>query len=38
MNHDVRGDPSALDAAWMTDALEEAGVARGATVNELECA
>ena len=37
MNHDVRGDPSAIDAAWMTEALEEAGVARGATVTALEC-
>lgn len=32
---EVRGDPLALDARWMTGALEEAGVARGATVTEL---
>jgi hypothetical protein len=38
MYNDVRGDPSAIDAAWMTDALEEAGVARGANVTHLNCA
>ena len=33
---DVRGEPSTIDATWMTEALEGAGVARGATVTELE--
>jgi hypothetical protein len=36
MTDDVRGDPHALDAAWMTQALEESGVARGATVTALD--
>ena len=30
------GDPLALDAPWMTEALEGAGVARGATVTAVE--
>ncbi len=30
------GDPLALDAAWMGEALESAGVADGATVTDLE--
>ena len=29
-------DPAAVDAAWMTEALEAAGVARGATVTSVE--
>lgn len=32
---EVRGDPAALDAPWTAQALEEAGVARGATVTGL---
>lgn len=32
---EVRGDPFAIDAAWMTAALEHGGVARGATVTDL---
>jgi hypothetical protein len=35
---DVRGDPTTIDAPWMTAALEEAGVARGATVTGCELA
>src|SRR4051812_6054965 len=35
METDVRGHPDALDAPWMTQALEEAGIARGATVTDL---
>lgn len=34
----VRGEPEHLDAAWMTEALEEAGIARGATVLDVEVA
>jgi hypothetical protein len=30
------GDPLALDAAWMTEALESGGIADGATVTDLE--
>jgi hypothetical protein len=30
------GDPLALDGPWMTEALEQAGVARGATVTAVE--
>ena len=30
------GDPLALDAAWMTEALESGGVAGGATVTDVE--
>lgn len=33
---DVRGDPAAIDAAWMTEGLQAAGVARGATVTSLD--
>jgi hypothetical protein len=33
---DVRGDPRTIDGAWMTEALESAGVARGATVTDVE--
>jgi hypothetical protein len=36
MTGDVRGDPRALDGPWMTEALEAAGVARGATVTAVE--
>lgn len=36
MEHEVRGDPHAIDAEWMTGALEKAGIARGATVISLE--
>jgi aminoglycoside phosphotransferase (APT) family kinase protein len=32
---EVRGDPATIDAAWMTDALEDAGVAMGATVTSV---
>ena len=32
------GEPTELDAPWMTQALEEAGIARGATVTNLEFA
>ena len=32
---ELRGDPAAVDAAWMTEALERAGVAGGATVTDL---
>lgn len=31
----VCGDPHAIDAQWMTEALEESGVAQGATVTDL---
>lgn len=34
----VRGEPEHLDAEWMTDALEEAGVARGGRVLDVEFA
>ncbi len=33
---DVRDDPLAIDAAWMTEAMESAGVARGAQVTSVE--
>ena len=33
---DVRGDPETIDGPWMTTALEHAGVARGATVTDVE--
>lgn len=33
---DARGDPRAIDGPWMTEALEAAGVARGARVTEVE--
>lgn len=32
---DARGDPRTLDGPWMTEALESAGVARGATVTAV---
>jgi hypothetical protein len=35
MKTDVRGDPTTLDGPWMTEALEGAGVARGATVTDV---
>jgi hypothetical protein len=35
MGFEVRGEPSDIDAGWMTAALERGGVARGATVTEL---
>lgn len=34
---DIRSDPSSVDAAWLTDALDEAGVARGAKVLDVQC-
>lgn len=34
---DIRSEPSQIDAPWLTDALEEAGVARGAKVLDVEC-
>jgi hypothetical protein len=36
MLQDVRGEPDDLDAPWFTEALEEAGIARGAVVTEVE--
>lgn len=33
---DVRSDPSVMDGPWMTRVLEQAGVARGATVDTVE--
>lgn len=33
---EVRSDPGAVDGPWLTDALEEAGVARGAKVLDVE--
>lgn len=35
MSTDVRGDPRTIDGAWLTEALEEAGVARGAVVTAV---
>ncbi len=35
---DVRGDPKAIDGPWLTEALEGAGVARGAKVVDVEIA
>ena len=35
MDQDVCGEPTAISAEWMTDALEAAGVARGAAVVRL---
>lgn len=32
----VRAEPEHIDGAWLTAALEEAGVARGATVTDVE--
>jgi Phosphotransferase enzyme family len=34
----VCGDPDAIDAIWMTEALESGGVAHGATITELTLA
>lgn len=36
MEGEIRGTPDAVDAAWLTAALEAAGVARGASVTEVE--
>lgn len=33
---DIRSEPSQIDAPWLTDALEEAGVARGAKVLDVD--
>ncbi len=33
---DIRSEPSQVDAPWLTDALEEAGVARGAKVLDVD--
>jgi hypothetical protein len=33
---EVRDNPAAIDEVWLTDALEEAGVARGAAVKAVE--
>jgi hypothetical protein len=33
---DIRIDPEEFDAPWLTGALEDAGVANGATITELE--
>jgi hypothetical protein len=35
MDDEVRGDPLTLDGPWMTEALEAAGVACGATVTDV---
>jgi hypothetical protein len=35
MEGSVRGDPRAIDGPWLTEALEAAGVARGAKVTEV---
>jgi hypothetical protein len=35
-NEDVRGTPEAVDEAWLTDALADAGVANGAKVTGVE--
>jgi hypothetical protein len=35
MGGDVRGEPADIDGAWMTEALEDAGVARGAKVTDV---
>jgi hypothetical protein len=32
---EVRGDPHAIDGSWLTEALESAGVARGARVLDV---
>jgi Phosphotransferase enzyme family len=36
MDTDVRADPRTIDARWMTDALEAAGVARGTSLTSVE--
>lgn len=33
---DIRSEPSQVDAPWLTDALEDAGVARGAKVLDVD--
>ena len=38
MGSNVVGDPNDIDAEWMSQALEEAGVADGATVTDIEFA
>ena len=38
MKGEVRGDPAHIDAHWLTEALEAAGVARGAEVTAVELA
>ncbi|MCB0981073.1 MAG: phosphotransferase [Ilumatobacteraceae bacterium] len=38
MKGEVRGDPAHIDEHWLTDALEAAGVARGAQVTSVEVA
>jgi hypothetical protein len=35
MDGPVRGDPRKIDGSWMTEALEAAGVARGAVVTDV---
>lgn len=35
MEGSVRGDPRAIDGPWLTEALEAAGVARGAKVTDV---
>jgi len=35
MDGDVRGDPREIDGRWLTEALEAAGVARGAAVTDV---
>lgn len=35
MKREARGDPTTIDGAWLTEALEEAGVAKGATVTAV---
>jgi hypothetical protein len=35
MESSIRSDPQAIDGAWLTEALEAAGVARGATVTDV---
>jgi hypothetical protein len=36
MGNEVRGTPEAIDEAWLTEALQEGGVARGAKVTAVE--
>ncbi|MCB0985435.1 MAG: phosphotransferase [Ilumatobacter sp.] len=38
MQGEVRGDPAHIDEHWLTDALEHAGVARGAQVTSVQLA
>ena len=35
MEGSIRSDPRAIDGSWLTEALEAAGVARGATVTDV---